>query len=56
MVHRLKSENLRISGEIGKACITKQCKGLPMKFSDWDIYPLVITLFNKEFKQEKKNE
>ena len=47
-VRRLKNENLKISGELGKDCINKECKGLPMKFSDWDIYPLVITLFNKD--------
>lgn len=47
-VRRLANENLKISGELGKACINPDCKGLPMKFNDWAIYPLVITLFNKD--------
>jgi hypothetical protein len=53
-VSRLKSGNLRISGEIGKEAINKDCDGLPRTLKDWDIYPLVITLFNKDFDETKQ--
>lgn len=46
-IQRLNNKNLKISGELGKDCINENCQGLPNKFSDWNIYPLVITLFNK---------
>ena len=52
-IRRLKNGNLKISGELGKACINKDCKGLPMNFKDWDIYPLVVTLFNKNVGEMK---
>jgi len=52
-VNRLKNKNLKISGEIGKACIKQSCEGLPRKFDDWAIYPLVITLFNEDIGEKK---
>jgi len=48
-VQRLNNKNLKISGELDKDCFNEKCNGLPMKASDWDIRPIVITLFNKEF-------
>lgn len=45
---RLKNGNLKISGEVPKDAFNIKCQGLPLKFKDWDIYPLVITLFNKD--------
>lgn len=48
-IQRLKSGNLKISGEVSKEAINKKCKGLPMKPEDWDIKPIVIALHNKDF-------
>ncbi len=45
---RKKNGNLRISGELGKEFINKKCEGLPRNFNDWEIFPLVVTLFNKD--------
>ena len=55
-VRRLKNENLKISGEIGKDAINSNCKGLPNKFLDWDIFPIVITLFNKDVGDKEPKE
>ena len=52
-MHRLNNGNLKISGEIGKECISKKCVGLPREFDDWAIFPLVVTLFNKNFENER---
>lgn len=48
-LQRLNDGSFKISGAIGKECIKESVKGLPMKFIDWDIFPLVITLFHKDF-------
>lgn len=48
---RLSNGNLKICGEIGKKLLDEKCKGLPRKYDDFQIYPLVITLFNKEIKK-----
>jgi len=53
-VQRLKNKNLRICGELQKDCFNKNCTGMPMKCDDWDIRPIVITLFNKEFAKQKQ--
>ena len=48
-VQRLNNKNLKISGELQQDCFNEKCNGLPMKPEDWDIRPIVITLFNKDF-------
>ena len=55
-VQRKNNGNLRVSGEISKDAFNEKCIGLPNKFDDWYIYPLVITLFNKNVgvKEEKE--
>ena len=55
-VQRLNNGNLKISGELQKECFNENCKGMPMKGDDWDIRPIVITLFNKKFALELNNE
>jgi len=52
--HRLNNGNLRISGELGKEMFNEKCKGLPNKFEDYDIFPMVITLFNKNIGVKEK--
>ena len=52
-VHRLNNGNLKVSGEIHKVAINKECKGLPRNFKDWDIFPMVVTLFNKDIIEKK---
>jgi hypothetical protein len=47
-IQRLKNKNLKISGELGKDCINEKCIGLPRGLLDYDIYPMVITLFNRD--------
>lgn len=47
-VRRKDDGSLKISGELGSDAIGESCKGLPNRMSDWNIYPLVITLFNKD--------
>lgn len=49
-IQRLKSGNLRMSGEVSKLAINEKCIGLPMKPEDWDIKPIVVTLHNKDFR------
>lgn len=53
---RKNNGNLKVSGEIGKQAFNEKCKGLPNSFDDWNIYPLIITLFNKDIgdKESKK--
>ena len=46
--YRLKNGNLKISGEIPAVAFSEKCKGLPHKFEDWDIFPLIVKLFNKD--------
>lgn len=53
---RLKNENLKISGELPKVTFNKKCKGLPFKFNDFDIFPMVITLFNKDIGKTQPKE
>lgn len=53
---RLKNGNIKISGEIGKDCISDKCIGLPNKYDDWAIFPLIVTLFNKNFEEKHKDE
>lgn len=43
--NRKKDGNLRVSGELPSVMFKDECKGLPMKMSDWKIFPMVITLF-----------
>lgn len=43
---RLKNGNLKLSGQLPKVMFKEECKGLPLKFDDYKIYPLVVTLFH----------
>lgn len=49
--HRLNDGSLRISGCLPKILFNEKCKGLPRNIDDYDIYPLVVTLFNKKFEE-----
>ncbi|MFW6007810.1 MAG: hypothetical protein ACOCP8_00985 [archaeon] len=49
-VLRLSNGNLKISGEIDKMAFRKECKGLPRKNDDFAIIPMVVTLFQEDFK------
>lgn len=52
---RKKNGNLHISGDLSKDMFTKECTGLPMKFSDWAIFPAVFTWFNEDVVENKDN-
>lgn len=53
-IQRKANGNLRLSGELPKVMFNDNCKNLPNELLDWDIFPIVITFFNKKF--EDKNE
>jgi len=55
-VQRLNNKNLKISGELKRDCFNEKCTGMPMKWDDWDIRPVVITLFNKKFDNQENCE
>ncbi len=42
---RLKNGNMKIIGELPAVMFKPDVKGLPLKVSDWNIFPFVITLF-----------
>lgn len=52
---------LKISGDIPKAAFSEKLTGLPRSFEDWNIFPVVFTLFNvppsnqSEFENPKEN-
>jgi hypothetical protein len=46
---RTNDGRLRMSGYLPKVIFNEKCKGLPLTSKDYNICPLVITLFHKDF-------
>ena len=46
-IRRKENNSLRISGDVPAIAINENCKGLPTNGNDWDILPIIVTLFNK---------
>lgn len=43
---RKKDGSLKISGDLPSVMIKEEVKGLPRKYTDWRIFPMVFTFFH----------